>query len=102
MGEWQPIETAKREADYLRKLDAERIAALTADERAVVIKANRDHKLLPISNVPCTYGERLRSLGMAVPYEVDGWFRRYTVYALSIFGGEVARQLSAPAKEQPE
>lgn len=84
-----------KEADYLRKLDAERIAALTAEERAAVVKAHRDHKLLPMSNVPRKHGERLRKLGMAVPYEIDGWFRVYTVYALSIFGGEVARQLMA-------
>lgn len=89
----------RREADYLRKLDAERIAALTAEERDVVVKAYRRHKVMPLAHVPRKHGERLKSLGMAVGYEVDGWFRQYTVYSLSIFGGQVARMIAANHQE---
>lgn len=83
----------KDEVARLRQIDAERIASLTAEERMAVVEAYRGHKILPTAHVPRKYGERLRSLGMAVSYEVDGWFRTYSIYVLSIFGAEAARQI---------
>jgi|JI10StandDraft_1071094.scaffolds.fasta_scaffold508839_3 hypothetical protein len=79
------------ERERLQQIDAERIASLSNEERLVVVKAYRTS--LPLPNLPRKHGERLRSLGMAIRLDVDGWFRRYPIYRLTIFGGEVARKI---------
>lgn len=66
------------------------LAALSSDELEQLCGAYTGQRGWPMTRPFTKHGERLQSLGLAVPVGDVGWLKRRTAYLLSIWGALVA------------